>query len=381
MTAYDHIRPYFDTEVNQALRNVKDHPILKALLHFSLAGLPEETQEKELLSCHSIYDFQTKIIYKGIQNVLRQTSEGLTTSGFEKLEKDTSYLFISNHRDIILDTTLINVALYENNLVMTASAIGDNLVQQPILLELSKLNRNFLVQRSLSAREMLLSSKLLSQYIRKNLREDNRSVWLAQREGRTKDGNDITQQGVLKMLALGCTGDEDVFDYFKKLRIVPVSISYEFDPTDNLKMPELIAKYYEKEYIKSSNEDFNSILKGLTGQKKRIHLAVGDVLTDELDIIKNQDAPQNKKLQDMAQLIDQKIRGNYHLWPSNYIACDLFFQTDKYMAFYTEREKKQFERRIDERIEPYNWLALKNFLMMYANPVINKAGVVDLLIC
>ncbi|MCB0610085.1 MAG: 1-acyl-sn-glycerol-3-phosphate acyltransferase, partial [Lewinella sp.] len=308
--------------------------------------------------------------------VLSQTSEGFTTSGFEKLEKDTSYLFVSNHRDIILDTTLINVALYEHGLVMTASAIGDNLVQQPILLELSKLNRNFLVQRSLSPREMLQSSRLLSQYIRKNLLEDNRSVWLAQREGRTKDGNDLTQQGVLKMLAMGCAQGEDVWEYFKKIRIVPVSISYEFDPTDKLKMPELMAKYYEQEYIKSSNEDFNSILKGLTGQKKRIHLAIGNILNAELDEIADQNDPQNKKLQDLAELIDRRIYANYKLWPSNYIACDLFFQSDKYMAHYTEREKKQFERRIDKRVEPYNWLALKNFLMMYANPVVNleKAG-------
>lgn len=376
MTPFDHIRPYFDSEVNQALHNIKDHPIIKALLTFSLGNLPEAEQQAALLDCHSIYDFQSKIVYNAIQQVLSQTSEGFTTSGFEKLEKDTSYLFVSNHRDIILDTTLINVALYEHGLVMTASAIGDNLVQQPILLELSKLNRNFLVQRSLSPREMLQSSRLLSQYIRKNLLEDNRSVWLAQREGRTKDGNDLTQQGVLKMLAMGCAQGEDVWEYFKKIRIVPVSISYEFDPTDKLKMPELMAKYYEQEYIKSSNEDFNSILKGLTGQKKRIHLAIGNILNAELDEIADQNDPQNKKLQDLAELIDRRIYANYKLWPSNYIACDLFFQSDKYMAHYTEREKKQFERRIDKRVEPYNWLALKNFLMMYANPVVNleKAG-------
>lgn len=377
MTKFDHIRPYLDNEVNDALSRIQLHPIVKALLSFSLPNLSEEEQIEKLLACHSIHDFQIDIIYKGIQNILEQTSEGLTTSGFEKLDKDTAYLFVSNHRDIILDTSLLNVALYDNDLVMTASAIGDNLVEKPILLELSKLNRNFLVQRSLSPREMLLSSKLLSEYIYKNLLEDGRSVWLAQREGRTKDGNDETQQGVLKMLALGCKKGQDTFNYFKELKIVPVSISYEYDPTDMIKMPELMAKYYEKEYIKSSNEDFNSILRGLTGQKKRIHIAVGDVLSDELDAIKAMDLPQNKQLQELAQLIDEKIYQGYKLWPSKYIAYDLLHQTNKYTAYYTEKEKRQFERRIDRRVEPYNHIALKNFLLMYANPVINKEKVTN----
>ena len=372
MTKFDHIRPYLDSEVNQALKNIQQHPIMKALLGFSLPELSEKEQREKLLSCQSIHDFQIGIIYKGIQNILEQTSEGLTTSGFDTLEKDTAYLFISNHRDIILDTSLLNVALYDNDLVMTASAIGDNLVEKPILLELSKLNRNFLVQRSLSPREMLMSSKLLSEYIFKNVMHDGRSVWLAQREGRTKDGNDLTQQGVLKMLALGSPKGTKTLDYFKQLKIVPVSISYEFDPTDMLKMPELMAKYYEKEYIKSSNEDFNSILRGLTGQKKRIHINIGKVLDEELDAIKALGLPQNKQLQELAQLIDDKIYEGYKLWPTKYIAYDLLHQTNKYTAYYTEKEKRQFERRIDRRVEPYNHIALKNFLSMYANPVINK---------
>lgn len=371
LSKYNHIRPYYDAEVNNALNEIKRHPIVKALLNFSLPKLSEEAQIEEMLQCKSIHDFQINIIYKGIQNILERTSDGLTTSGFEKLEKGQPYLFISNHRDIILDTSLLNVALYDHDLIMTASAIGDNLVQKPIMLELSKLNRNFLVQRSLSPRDMLLSSKLMSNYICENLKQDNRSIWLAQREGRTKNGHDETQQGVLKMLALGCPKGEDVFDYFKRLKIVPVAISYEFDPTDKIKMPELMAKYYEKEYIKSSNEDFNSILRGLTGQKKRIHISISDVLDTELDEIKDSGLPQNKKLQELAYLIDKCIYKSYKLWPSKYIAYDLYHQTDKYVGEYTEKEKRAFERRIDRRIEPYNHIALKNFLLMYANPVIN----------
>src|SRR5690606_20222844 len=205
-------------------------------------------------------------IYNTVQRVLEKSSEGLTYSGFEKLDKGQSYMYISNHRDIILDTCLLNVVLYEQYLKMTASAIGDNLVKKPFLLLLSRINRNFLVKRGLGPREMLQSSQKLSEYIKHLLLEENRSVWMAQRQGRTKDGNDTTQQGVLKMLAMA-KGKQSIAEYFGTLKIVPVSISYEFDPTDVLKMPEVMAKRLEETYVKSANEDFNSIMKGALGNK------------------------------------------------------------------------------------------------------------------
>jgi 1-acyl-sn-glycerol-3-phosphate acyltransferase len=267
LSKYDHIRPYHDNEVNQALKAIGSHPMVKSMLKFIYPQANEEYIEEQLANCNSIRDFQTSIITRGIQNVLSRSSHGLTTSGFDKLEKDTAYFYISNHRDILLDTCLINISLFYNDLIMTASAIGDNLVKKSFLMELARLNRNFLVQRDLGPREMLKSSKLMSEYMSEKVLVDNRSIWIAHREGRTKDGNDLTQQGVLKMIALG-RGETPTFDYFKKIKIVPIAISYEFDPTDMYKMPELMAKHYEEEYIKSSNEDFNSILKGLTGQKK-----------------------------------------------------------------------------------------------------------------
>ena len=151
-----------------------------------------------------------------------------------------------------------------------------------------------------------------------------------------------------------------------------MAISYEFDPTDMLKMPELMAKHYEEEYIKSANEDFNSILKGLTGQKKHIHIGVGKVLDTELDEIKNSGEPLNKQFQQLATLIDEQIHTHYKLWPTNYLAYDLLHKTDKYSAFYNEKEKRQFDRRIERRVEKNDAVALENFLLMYANPVINK---------
>ncbi|RZJ58778.1 MAG: 1-acyl-sn-glycerol-3-phosphate acyltransferase, partial [Flavobacterium sp.] len=230
MSKFDHIRPLYDSEVNEAILSVIHHPMMKALMSFSFPDTDESVWMEQLKKTHSKRDFQVNFIYSAVQQVIQRSSDGLTTSGFEKLDKHAPYLYISNHRDIILDTSLLNVCLLDHGLVMTASAIGDNLVQKAFLHTLSRLNRNFLVQRGLSPRELLQSSKLMSEYIYQLLARENRSVWIAQREGRTKDGNDATHQGVLKML--GMASDEDnLMDFFKKIKIVPVSISYEYDPT------------------------------------------------------------------------------------------------------------------------------------------------------
>jgi 1-acyl-sn-glycerol-3-phosphate acyltransferase len=306
MTKFDSIRPFYDSEVNEALKSLLHHPMMKAMMDFTFPEIPESAWKEQLSRTHSIRDFQINFVYQSIQRVLERSSEGLTTSGFEKLEPNTSYLFISNHRDIILDTSLLNVSLFDHGLVMTASAIGDNLVQKDFLLKLSKLNRNFLVLRGLSPRELLLSSKLMAEYMYQLLSKENRSVWIAQREGRTKDGKDATHQGVLKMIAMA-SDEENCMDFFKKLKIVPVSISYEYDPTDALKMPQLIALSKDEEYIKEKNEDFITLLSGIIGQKKRIHIHVGDILENEYDKIKVENDNNNKQIQALAQVIESSI--------------------------------------------------------------------------
>ncbi|MET0758845.1 MAG: 1-acyl-sn-glycerol-3-phosphate acyltransferase, partial [Flavobacterium sp.] len=183
MSKFDTIRPFYDAEINEAIHKVINHPMMKALMNFTFPDVEDAVWKDQLRKTHSIRDFQCNFIYHSIQKVLEKSSDGLTTSGFEKLESNTSYLFISNHRDIILDTSLLNTCLFEHGLVMTASAIGDNLVKKAFLHTLAKLNRNFLVQRGLSPREMLQSSKLLAEYIAQLLLRENRSVWIAQREG------------------------------------------------------------------------------------------------------------------------------------------------------------------------------------------------------
>ena len=372
MQNFDDIRFFKDEEVNPALQEFMKHPMVKALLQFTFPDMKSGEIEALLKQCHSISDFQSKVIYLSVEKVLEKTSEGLSDAGFDKLDPSESYFYVSNHRDIVLDTCLINYNLHDHDLVMTASAIGDNLVQKPFLMALSKLNRNFLVLRNQSPREMLKSSLKLSEYIKHLLFEEERSVWMAQREGRTKDGNDFTQQGVLKMVGMA-KGELDILDYFAKLKIVPVAMSYEFDPTDMLKMPEVLAKRMKEDYKKSANEDFNSIMQGAMGQKGRIKINAGEIITEaDFAEIREKNLSINDQLKEVAALIDRAIYRNYKLWPSNYIAYDLLKNEERFANEYTEKEKRQFDRRISRRVDVKNPLALNSYLLMYANPVINK---------
>lgn len=371
MSKFDAIRPFYDSEVNNALKSSLNHPMMKALMDFTFPGVEDEVWKAKLIETHSIRDFQCNFIYKSVQKVLEKSSDGLTTSGFEKLQPNTAYLFISNHRDIILDTSLLNVALFDHGLVMTASAIGDNLVQKAFLHTLSKLNRNFVVQRGLSPRELLESSKNLSEYIAQLLLHENRSVWIAQREGRTKDGNDATHSGVLKMLSMG-SDEKNIMNYFKKIKIVPVSLSYEYDPTDALKMPQLLAEAKQEIYIKEKNEDFITLLSGIIGQKKRIHIHIGDVLDSEIDEVVSVEQNPNKQIQLLTQKVDDSILKSYKLWPTNYIAYDMLYNTIQFEKEYTLEEKQLFQRRLELRIDDNSAVLKEGFLAMYANPVVNK---------
>jgi 1-acyl-sn-glycerol-3-phosphate acyltransferase len=344
MSKFDPIRPFYDSEVNQALKEIAHHPMMKAMMHFTFPDVQEEVWLSQLYRTHSIRDFQINFIYHAIQKVLEKSSDGLTTSGFENLAPNTAYLFISNHRDIILDTSLLNTTLYEHGLLMTTSAIGDNLVKKPFLKVLSRLTRNFTVYRRLSSRAMLESSLINSEYIRNSILSENRSVWIAQREGRTKDGNDQTQKGVLKMLSLA-SGEIPLRDYLLKLKIVPVSISYENDPTDVLKMPELLAKANAEIYVKEKNEDFRTLMSGIMGQKKKIHIAVGEVLTEEIHHVFDEEKALNRQLQRLTEVLDRVIISNYRLWPTNFIALDLLNNSDEYRSHYTLAQKEEFENR------------------------------------
>jgi hypothetical protein len=373
MSQFDSIRPFYDAEVNAAIREIVDDSMLAAMMQFTFPEDQSQSWKERMKHTHSLRDFQINFIYPAVKKVLEMSSDGLTVGGFDQLEPNTAYLFISNHRDIILDTSLLNACLYENGLVMTTSAIGDNLIKKPFIHILSRLNRNFAIKRGVTGRALLESSLLVSQFIHKSLLRENRSVWTAQREGRTKDGNDLTQKGVLKMLTLAERGS-NAFGFFEKIQVVPVSISYEYDPTDSLKIPELIAKAKEEKYVKGENEDFITLLSGIMGPKKRIHIQVNKLLDEEVRQLKKEDLPQNEKLSKLSELIDREIWKGYKLWPSNYIAYDLLNQKSQFASLYSQEEKENFEKRLSQKVNPSNPLEVENFLRMYANPVVNQLG-------
>jgi len=377
MSKFDHIRPYYDTEVNAAIHEICDHPMMKEIMNFTFPDLDDKVWMEQLKRTHSIRDFKINFIYPAVKMVLNKSSDGLFTAGFENLEKHTPYLFISNHRDIILDTSLLNFSLYNHGLMLTTSAIGNNLVKKPLLMSLSRLTRNFIVHRGIPVRDLLESSQLVSEYIKESLLHENRSVWIAQKEGRTKNGLDGTHTGVLKMIAMA-KDEPTVMAYFKKLKIVPVSISYEYDPTDVLKMPELMAKSRAEVYVKSKNEDFINLANGIIGQKKRIHIHVGKVIEEEIDDIVANNKTLSKQFQALREVIDREILENYKLWPTNYIAHDLLHNRDDYKAFYTLEEKEEFEQRFNKGVDTKDEMAVKNFLAMYANPVSNKQRIKDM---
>ncbi|WP_298824433.1 1-acyl-sn-glycerol-3-phosphate acyltransferase [uncultured Capnocytophaga sp.] len=372
MTDFSQIRPFHDSEVSEILNYIKDNPTIHQLLQFGFPKLSEQEQMKLFLSCKKIRDFQSRIMYPIIKSAINKSVTQLSDEGFEYLNPSQSYLFISNHRDIILDTSFLNVLLHEKGFKMTASAMGSNLVNTPFLLAFAKLNRNFIIHRGLSPRETLQKSQLVSKFIARCVIEKNRSVWIAQREGRTKDGDDRTQQGVIKMLSMNCPNNMSLMNYFKQLHIVPMAISYEFDPTDILKIPALLAQHHGVEYVKKENEDYNNIVQGLVGQKGCVHISVGRPLYEELDVIAEQEEHTNRQIQTLVELMDNRIHSQYKLFASNYIAYDLLNDMERFSDKYTEKELRQFERRLENRSNSEGNISRKKFLEMYANPVINK---------
>ena len=366
------IRPYYDHEVPQALQRIKKNSLIAAMLAYAFPNDTEEERIARLLSCQTVADFQVSIMVQVVEKAIEKSMSGFTYEGFEHLDPSKAYVFISNHRDIILDTSLLNVALHRNGLGMTASAMGDNLLRKRHLKTLAMLNRNIIIYRSLPPREALEHSRLVSEYIHDCITH-HRNVWLAQREGRTKNGDDRTQQGVLKMLSLSAPDDITPLQYLKQLHLVPMAISYEFDPTDVLKLPALVAQHQGVAYVKSQKEDFENIIQGLLGQKGRVHISVGKPLNEALDVIAQEHKHLNKQLQAVAECLDKEIHQQYKLFPANYIAYDLLHQTSAYKDYYNEKEFRQFERRMNNRSKSGD-ISQEKFLEMYANPVKNKTN-------
>jgi hypothetical protein len=322
------------------------------------------------MNINSVYQFQLGFMYPVLMKILQDSSTGLNSSGFDKLDKNKGYLFISNHRDIFLDSAFLQLLLYQNNLDTSYITYGSNLVETPFFGEIGRLNKTIVVVRDGSVRERYNYSKILSEYLRYLILEKKSSVWISQRNGRTKDGNDKTQPGLLKMLNICC--QSDLIQDLINLNITPLSISYQYEPCDILKVMEsYVAK--QKEYVKSANEDMTSILTGIKDFKGGIQYSVGTTFSDELMEI-SRIKGEIDKFKAIARLIDNQVYSNFKLWKTNYIAADLLKNDHKYREHYSETDKKDFEEYMSNRmktIEGDSNVMRRMFLRIYANPVFN----------
>lgn len=368
---YSDIRPYHDEEVPAVIARVLENKNFEKLVKFVYPETPVEQVFRMMSACQSIYDFQKNISRTAVKAVLKRSADAFTFSGFEHISKEKGHLFISNHRDIVLDSAILNITLIDEMLESTETAIGSNLLTSQLARDLSKLNKNFVVKRNIPTKELYLSSLKLSRYIHHTINDKKRPVWLAQKEGRTKDGLDLTQPGVLKMLTIGYEGT--YADCFQSLNILPMSISYEYDPCDYLKANEIYQLRANNKYEKAKNEDLQSMMTGALGYKGRIHLEIGASIHDEIEQLR-QEKNKNEKIHLLAWIIDQKIHHGYRLWPSNYVAHDLLYLGRSMEKHYTPSDSERFETYLNEqlaKIENAQPEHREILLRMYANPVLS----------
>lgn len=374
---FKEIRPYYDQEVHGVVQEIINNPELIAAicqfrfpqLHKSLGFLLRPLIRRKLKSqfagIHSIRDFQSQIA--GYMNqMIRNSTEGFTVSGLDQLDDSKAYLFVANHRDIAMDPAFVNYALYQAERDTVRIAIGDNLLQKPYISDLMRLNKSFIVRRSAKGvREMMKALTQLSGYINFSLLEEKHSIWIAQKEGRAKDGIDRTDPAIVKMFYMsrkkkGSEGPTFA-EVISELNLVPVTISYEYDPCDAMKARELHALATEGSYSKVEFEDISSIVKGISGYKGRVHVHFGQPLNDGIT-----DADS------AAQQIDQQIWDNYCFYPSNWLALEQLggYEHISGKPMISDQEREQFSQHLNQIPEELHSYVLK----MYANPILNSRG-------
>ncbi len=371
--SFDEIRPYYDEEVPAAVANLIADPQLKSFFAGLLRDFDLGKFISQLKQVHTIFDFQSMFAYAALKYILKNSVCNFTTSGLEKLRTEKVYLFISNHRDIVLDPSLLNFVLFEKGHNTSQTAIGDNLFVSPIVTHLLKLNKSFTVKRNIQPRAFYEYSKTLSAYINHVINERHESVWIAQREGRAKDGNDKTQQGLLKMLMMNIQKTRK--ESFFHLNVIPVAISYEYDPCDFMKATELYMTDHELPFERTTDMDFKSMMQGIMGYKGNVHIAFGDALR-EVANPENEELVYNDWVKAVAENIDRQVHHLYQLWKSNYMAYDLLNKTQQFADKYSVAEKTEFQDYLQSRTEkvPENLdraEIMTILLNMYANPVKN----------
>lgn len=373
LNEFTDISPYTDAEAVEALGKLADHP---AVVEVSKAIFPDKEPEflrKILKSVKSIDEFQVLVMNKAVEWVLSTTAHNFSYDGIGNLKKiNGKFLAMSNHRDIILDPAITQVVLYRNAIPMTEIAVGSNLLTNKYIEYLIRSNRMIKVIRGINARQLYLSSQVLSKYIRECITSGRSSIWIAQREGRAKDGIDTTEQGLLKMLDM--SGTADFTTNFEELNIVPLSISYEYEPCDILKARERLISRTQK-YVKGSREDLISIMTGIEQQKGNIHLNIGSPLThDEIEAASY--CNKNDRYQAIRHAVDVRIIEGYKLWKTNYIGYDMVNHTFKYRDKYTPEDVAQFTDYVEHQLDKVEQSLCRAdlrdiFLRIYANPVVS----------
>ena len=367
---FDELRPYYDSEMPAAIRRVAASPYLPAISAFLFPEKPVEEVRQLLLKSQNTLDFQKNIMLPAIHSIVDQTSSGLGCSGVDNLKDGTKRMFIANHRDILLDAAILQILLLDNGMDTSEITFGSNLMKGELVVDIGKMNKMFRIMRGGTVKEFYKSSMEVSSYMRYAILQKKQSVWIAQRNGRTKDGADKTDMAVLKMFAL--SSDKPFFENMQELHITPIVVSYEYEPCDFMKTQELFITRYQK-YEKEPDEDLQSILHGIRQFKGHIHFVFTEAITDE-ELRYCDRFDRNRKFQQLAQIIDRRIYDNYRLWPTNYIAHDLLNQSYRYRSHYTEEQRKQFVEYMEEGLKNLigEEVELRDiFLHIYANPVDN----------
>ena len=374
---FDEIRSYNPEEVPAVMQRLCEEKQFMKVVSTLFPLMPKEQLKQKMLSFRNSDDLQKEMVYPFLQYLEANMTTGINLEGVENIDKEKTYLYISNHRDIILDSALLCSKFLEHGMETVEIAIGDNLLIMPWIEELVRVNKSFIVQRGLSARQVLESSARLSAYLRHVLKEKKNSIWIAQREGRAKDSDDRTQESLLKMFNLGGNSNQ-VIENLKELNICPLSISYEYDPCDFLKAKEFQQKRDNPEHKKSPQDDLINMQTGVMGYKGKVVYHIAGIINEELDAITKETSNRNEQIALAAKLIDYHIHSNYTIYPNNKIAYDEIYGDNEFARDYSKSEKEQFEEYLDKQIRKIDlenkdrdFLRLK-MLEMYANPLKNQ---------
>ena len=378
---FDEIRPYAPEELPQVFEELIADPMFKAVVGQVMPGIPFEMLAAKMRECKTNLDFQKAFFYTLLKDLVKKCAKGLEFDCSAITDKSINYTFISNHRDIVLDSALLSVVLIENGMNTVEIAIGDNLLIYPWIKKIVRINKSFIVKRGLGLREQLKSSMLMSSYMHYAISQKHENIWIAQRQGRAKDSNDRTQDSILKMMVMG--GEGDIFDRLKEMNLVPLSLSYEFDPCDYLKAKEAQQKRDDADFKKSEADDLTNMQIGIYGYKGHIHFQTAACINDELDEIKSRNLPKTEVFTVIAELIDKHIHQNYRLYPCNYIALDTLNGKSEFADKYTQEDLAQFEEYLNKQMGKID-LPNKDMdflchymLTMYANPLINHLKAIE----